>query len=163
VSPSRKSKSSSASARFISTTPSCGPASSSGSTPATSTSACSPPTASRSIAFYAQIYRQAKEEYQRRNESGSYAELAAQTLSKKNIGEDTLARGRLEKGYLPDAQIHGRAKRKAVKLFLSHYWQVAYEVHFRRPAPRPWIIEHGGHIDLIPVPGYDELRRSLYP
>jgi hypothetical protein len=117
----------------------------------------------REDAFYAQIYRQAKEEYQRRNESGSYAELAAQTLSKKNIGEDTLARGRLEKGYLPDAQIHGRAKRKAVKLFLSHYWQVAYEVHFRRPAPRPWIIEHGGHIDLIPVPGYDELRRSLYP
>jgi len=104
--------------------------------------------------FYSKIYLAAKLEYIRRNESGQYREEAASTLRRKNIGEDTTARGRLEKGFLPDAQIHGRAKRKAVKIFLSHYWNVAYELHHGTRAPNPWIIQFGGHQDLIPIPNW---------
>jgi hypothetical protein len=105
-------------------------------------------------AFYGQLYRQFKAEEVRKNEEGLFAEQAAGILQKKRIGTDTVARGQYEKGRLPDAHVHARAKRRAVKIFLSHYWQVAYELHYRRPAPQHWIFAHGGHIDFIPPPNY---------
>lgn len=47
-----------------------------------------------------------------------------------------------------------RAERWAVKLFLSHWWQVAYESTYNKPAPTPYAIEHLGHVHTIPVPGW---------
>ncbi|MBU3907408.1 MAG: hypothetical protein KKA64_04130 [Nanoarchaeota archaeon] len=44
--------------------------------------------------------------------------------------------------------IHARCLRKVAKLFLSHYWVACREIK-GLPTEDPWIIEHGGHKDLI--------------
>lgn len=56
---------------------------------------------------------------------------------------------------LPPAQIHARARRYAVKLFLSHLHTVWYETHFQRRPPNPFVIEHMGHVHYIQVPNYE--------
>jgi Transposase IS116/IS110/IS902 family len=47
------------------------------------------------------------------------------------------------------ARVHSMARRKAVKLFLSHFWQTWREV-LGLPAPEPYAIAHLGHVDKIP-------------
>jgi len=59
------------------------------------------------------------------------------------------------KGILPPAHIHARAKRPIVKLFLSHWHKVAYQVHYGEKPPSPYAIEHLGHVHEIPVPNWD--------
>ncbi len=42
---------------------------------------------------------------------------------------------------LPPARIHLRAQRYAVKLFLSHYNEVAWELQSGERPPKPYIID----------------------
>lgn len=53
---------------------------------------------------------------------------------------------------LPPAQIHARAKRWAVKLFLAHFHAVYYQHHFGVAPPLPYPIAHLGHAHAIPAP-----------
>jgi hypothetical protein len=54
---------------------------------------------------------------------------------------------------LPPAHIHARAKRYAVKLFLAHYWETGYRLHFGKEPPLPYPISHiPGHTHYIPAP-----------
>lgn len=56
---------------------------------------------------------------------------------------------------LPPAHIHARAKRWAVKLFLSHYHAVAHMEYFHEPAPKPYILTHDhGHVHEIVCPNW---------
>jgi len=103
---------------------------------------------------YGKVYAERKVLEVARNERGDNAATAARILTEKNFGDDTLAKGKLLLGRLPDAQIHERAKRYAVKLFLAHYHHVAYESHFHRLPPKPYIIEHGGHTHFIAPPNW---------
>ena len=50
---------------------------------------------------------------------------------------------------LPPAHLHARAKRWAVKLFLSHYHAEAYYQHYGAKPPNPYPIEHMGHVHWI--------------
>lgn len=66
---------------------------------------------------------------------------------------------------LAPARIHARARRYAVKLFLSHLHEVWYFSHYGRLPPLPFPLEHlPGHTHLIGVPngemieGYIEAR-----
>jgi hypothetical protein len=54
---------------------------------------------------------------------------------------------------LPPAHIHARATRYTVKLFLSHWHEVAYRAHYRKDPPKPYVIDHLKHRDFI---GADE-------
>lgn len=56
---------------------------------------------------------------------------------------------------LPPAHIHARSKRYAVKLFLSHWHWVAYEITNKKKPPMPYIIEHGGHTDFKQPPNWN--------
>ena len=38
-----------------------------------------------------------------------------------------------------------RARRYAVKRYLSAYFEAAYILHYNKTPPDPWIVEHGGH------------------
>lgn len=104
--------------------------------------------------FYGKLYVARKAQEIERNEAGMFAEQAKASLSIKRYGADTIARKRYEEGKLPDARIHLRAKRYAVKIFLSHYHAVAYRDHFGVPAPKPYVLAHLGHVDEIQVPNY---------
>ena len=58
------------------------------------------------------------------------------------------------KPMLPPARIHARACRYGVKLFLAHWHHVAYESHFDKPPPKPYVLEHGGHAHFIAPPNW---------
>ncbi|MBW1779355.1 MAG: transposase [Deltaproteobacteria bacterium] len=64
----------------------------------------------------------------------------AKKLTKLEVGEGT--------PMLPPGHIQSRAKRYAVKLFISHYWQVGRE-QLGLPVPLPYPIAHGDHVHVI--------------
>jgi len=54
---------------------------------------------------------------------------------------------------LPPAHIHSRARRYAVKLFLSDYHYAAYRITLGKDAPVPYVLEHvPGHVHLWKAP-----------
>lgn len=114
--------------------------------------------------IYGQVYKARKEVEIQRNEAGAFAAQAALTLTKKKYGADTEARKHYEAGRLPPAHIHARAKRYAVKLFLSHLHAVMWWVKTGTPAPKPYILTHGGHVHFIEPPNiemFPGLREAL--
>lgn len=76
---------------------------------------------------------------------GTITGRAVTGLKPKMTDEEVAALGGVK--MLPPAAIHARAKRFAVKRFLSHFWAKLYEHHYQKPAPEPWIISHGHHAD----------------
>lgn len=101
--------------------------------------------------FYGPIYAQRKKLEIERNEAGLFADQAAAMLEKKNFKKETEAYKSYSVGKLPPAHIHSRARRYAVKLFLSHYLEVAQRLNGIEPTT-PYIIAIGGHADYIPPP-----------
>lgn len=113
-------------------------------------------------AFYGKLYVQFKAEELERNDRGEFAQQAADKLATTNIGKTTEAYAHYAAGRLPPAHLHSRAKRKAVKIFLAHWLDVAHRVRFGRPAPAPYAIAILGHGDWIQAP-HLELIESRSP
>lgn len=103
--------------------------------------------------FYGKIYDKRKVLEVERNESGQFSETAARTLTEKKF-KDKKTREIYESGKLPDGRIDMRARRYAVKIFLAHYHHVAYECHFGKPPPKPYVIEILGHAHYIGPPNW---------
>lgn len=103
---------------------------------------------------YGHIYAERKEQEQARNDAGEFAEQAAAVLQAKRIGKDTEAYKAYSVGKLPPAHIHSRAKRYAVKLFLSHFHHVAYEVEYGEAPPKPYILTKPQHAHYIAPPNW---------
>ena len=101
--------------------------------------------------FYGPIYIKRKELEIERNEAGMFAEQAKAILETKRIGKETEAYKAYSVGKLPPAHIHSRAKRYAVKMFLSHYLEMAQRLN-GLPVTTPYILSVGGHSDYIPPP-----------
>jgi len=94
-------------------------------------------------ATYGRLYAEFKAEEVRRNEAGLYKEAAARELAKKKI-TDKATKAKLQSGALTDGHLHSRAKRRAVKIFLAHYWTKGREA--RGLAVRaPYSIQILGH------------------
>ncbi len=105
----------------------------------------------RPDAFYGEVYRRTKEEEIRRNEAGEFADYAKYMLQSRRWNPATKAVQYYKDGKLPPAQIHARAKRKTVKLFLSHLhhvWRKAEGL----PVPKPYAIAILGHAHFIEPP-----------
>lgn len=102
--------------------------------------------------YYGQVYKKRKEYEIQRNDSGGNKETAAEILRTKNFDKSTDAYKHLSGGKLPPAQIDARARRYAVKLFLSHMWEVWYEKEIGPVPPAPYPIAHLGHVDKIEPP-----------
>ena len=104
--------------------------------------------------IYGKIYQKRKELEKERNEQLLFKEQAEQKLKDFKISKNTDAYKAYSIGKLPDGHIHARAKRYAVKLFLAHYWEIGYKLHFRKDPPLPYPIAHLGHVHKI-EPGGD--------
>ena len=102
-------------------------------------------------AFYGKLYLKDKERRMAKNDAGDYAELAAQTLREKNIVHKE-TKACYEAGKLPQSRILSQAARYSTKLFLAHWHEVAYREHYKTDPPKPYIIEHGGHVHYIAPP-----------
>jgi hypothetical protein len=100
--------------------------------------------------FYGILYRQRKAYEIERNEAGGNAEAAA--LGMKRVGPSTEAYQHYKTGKLPPAQIDARARRYAVKIFLSHLHGAWYETKFKEKPPLPYAIAILGHAHLISRP-----------
>ena len=101
-------------------------------------------------ATYGRLYTEFKAEEIRRNEAGVYAEAAKRELAAKKF-KDSVTKKRLLAGMLSDAHLHARAKRRAVKIFLSHYYVVgrkARGLSVRDPYVKT-ILHHDGIIEAI--------------
>lgn len=99
-------------------------------------------------AIYGKLYLERKAFENKNNDAGLYAEAAAKKLQDFKISKTTDAYGYYSTGKLPPAHIHARAKRYAVKIFLSHFWEV-WRKQEGLPTPEPYAIEHMGHAHKI--------------
>lgn len=100
-------------------------------------------------ATYGKLYAQFKAIEIQHNEAGHYAEAAKQELARKKFkAEDSVTKKRLLSGKLSDAHLHARAKRKAVKIFLAHYWDQGRQGR-GLPVPGPYSIDVMGHPSKI--------------
>jgi hypothetical protein len=100
-------------------------------------------------ATYGKLYSEFKAEEIRKNEAGLYKEAAARELATKRFKqEDSLTKQRLKEGKLSDAHLHARAKRKAVKLFLSHYYVIGRKARGLVVRP-PYSKTNLGHDGII--------------
>lgn len=113
-------------------------------------------TSGRESSFYGEVYKQRKALEIERNEQGLYAEQAEAILNNKRFSRDTVAKKFYTEGKLPPAHIHARARRYAVKMFLSHWHHVAYEVEFNISPPTPYMFAFGGgeHVHYIAPPNW---------
>jgi hypothetical protein len=104
--------------------------------------------------FYGQIYLARKAQEETKNAAHAFAEQAAKSLAEKRWKGDTKTKAAYEDGVLPQARVHLRAQRYAVKLFLSHWQAVAYRAHYGTVPPKPYVIAQLGHAHEIQVPNY---------
>lgn len=120
--------------------------------------------------LYVRLYMQRKRWEVERNESGGNRERAQGML------EDALRRRRSlspeqkdcwASGKLQPIGLDRRAARYAVRIFLSHYHYIGYQLAFGVEPPKPWAIVHGGHKDYIPpvnwpiLPTGEDLRKFI--
>lgn len=106
----------------------------------------------RDDCYYGKIYKERKAYEIARNERGDNKELASSLISKCKFSKSTEAYKHLSQGVLPPGQIDARARRYAVKLFLSHLHGAWYEEHYGTKPPLPYPIAHMGHVHFIPSP-----------
>lgn len=116
--------------------------------------------------IYGKIYAERKAWESKKNENGEYAEYAKQMLERKSYAKTTEAYKALSQGKLPLAQIHARARRYAVKMFVSHLQEVWYFQHYGVLPPAPYVFVHLGHAHYICPPnthlieGFDGAKKS---
>jgi hypothetical protein len=101
--------------------------------------------------FYGKLYEKRKRLEEYRNEKGEYAAQAAESLP--HFKKTTDAYKWYSQGKLPPARIHARARRYAVKIFLAHYYLVAYFLATGDLPRIPYVYEHvDGHADYFAPP-----------
>lgn len=105
--------------------------------------------------IYGRLFRERRDMEARRNEQGEFAYAAERALSEKRYGADTMALAAYSQGRLPDAHLHARARRYAVKIFLSHYHEMWYWITYGRLTPAPFALEFAGHAHYIQPPNLD--------
>lgn len=104
--------------------------------------------------FYGQIYKKRKEFEAQRNELCEFKDQAEAILKNKKISKNTEAYKWYSQGKLPPAHIHARAKRVAVKLFISHFCHVYWESTTGEKPPLPYAVAILKHADVIEPPGW---------
>lgn len=104
----------------------------------------------REDCYYGEVYRKRKAYEISRNDAGTNADLARSLAPK--FKKTTEAYAHLMGGKLPPAQIDARARRYAVKLFLSHLHGEWYRRHFNTEPPLPYPIAILGHAHMIESP-----------
>ena len=107
---------------------------------------------------YGHIFAEHKAMLIAKNEAGEFADVCKAILETKKLGKDTEAYKHYSQGKLPPAHIHARARRYAVKIFLSHYFEVAYEIEFGKRPPEPYAIAILQHAHKIDVPNWTHVE-----
>jgi transposase IS116/IS110/IS902 family protein len=103
---------------------------------------------------YGKVFAARKKIEQETNDRLGFAGIAEKRAA--TVGKSTEGYKAYSTGKLPPAHIHARARRYAVKLFLSHYHMVAYFVHHQKLPPFPYVFSHlEEHVHFISPPNAD--------
>lgn len=117
--------------------------------------------------LYGMIYKQKKLSEIEKNERLEFSDQATRKLQTTNIGKNTLAYQSYSIGKLPDAHIHSRATRFAVKLFISHLFEEMYRVEYNSEPPRLYqhvYLEHNDYIaPEVPFTPLDPTKPATKP
>ena len=105
---------------------------------------------------YGHLYAARKQLEVERDAAGRFGGQAEKTLAQRAI-KDKATRAIYEAGHLPAGRLELRARRVAVKMFLSHYWQVAYWEQYHELPRGPYIhaAQPGIHTHYMAPPGYE--------
>ena len=107
--------------------------------------------------FYGKLFAKRKRLEESRNESGNFSDQAASWLLKIK-DKKTEAFKAYSQGKLPKQHVHARARRVAVKMFLSHYFTVCTFLRSGQLGPRPYALEHlPGHHDVVAIPSTESV------
>ena len=98
--------------------------------------------------MYGEMYDKRLAYETERNEKLMYKDQAERILKEKNIS-DKKTKECLESGKLTHAHLVARAKRFAVKLFVSHLYEAMYYDKYHEEAPKTYVIAIKGHHDYI--------------
>ncbi len=92
--------------------------------------------------FYNVLYKERKSYEHERNERLLYKDQADQAFATGSYRPGTSPHRWYSQGMLPPVHIQGRCARWVTKLFMSHYFDVAYyEIYGKLPEP-PYILAH---------------------
>lgn len=100
--------------------------------------------------FYGKLYRDRKAQEIARNEAGEFAAQAA--IWATRVGKATEAYKYYSIGKLSPGHIDARARRYAVKIFLSHLHEEWFRRSFKSEPPRPFAISILNHAHYIASP-----------
>lgn len=143
----------------------------------------------RTDSFYSQIYKQRKEREWEKNLAGDYQDEATRSMEKKKYGKATdqfawytgqccpdKAKAALVEGKSPTAagckvdaggiamlspaHIDARARRYAVKIFLSHFHECWYRQTFGQEPPKPFAIAILNHAHYLAPPQLQGFRQE---
>ncbi len=98
--------------------------------------------------LYGRIFRERLNTEMTKNDNLDYADQACKILETKNI-TDKATRATLESGKLTQGHLVARARRYAVKLFISHVHEAMWYAEFHEDSPSPYVISHMGHKDYV--------------
>ena len=99
--------------------------------------------------LYGKLYKQRKAYELYKNDRGDYAQEAANILKEKSFRNKEV-KEIYESGKLPAGHIELRARRWAVKIFISHLFEIMYMYEYNAAPPKAFPIAHLGHYDYIP-------------
>jgi Transposase IS116/IS110/IS902 family len=110
---------------------------------------------------YGHLYQERKAYEVANNDAGRLADTATERLKRaKQQKADAGLIALFESGKLPAAALHARAKRWAVKVFLSHWHAEAFRQHYGTEPPAPFPIAHMGHVHVIQPPRSTPRRKK---
>ena len=113
--------------------------------------------------FYGHLYEKKKEYYTRKNLAGEFSEVAARILTEKKWDPTTVTYAALKTGKLSAGHIHAMARRFAVKVFLSHLFEVyCITVKGIKP-PAPFALAILGHAHRLEIPNPGSIRAFADP
>lgn len=114
----------------------------------------------READVYGHLFAEYKAGLVAKNDEGEFADVAKEILAGKKFGKDTEAYKAYSEGKLPPAHINARARRYAVKIFLSHFFEVAYEIEYGKRPPEPYAIAILQHAHKIEVPNWEHVKEG---
>lgn len=99
--------------------------------------------------LYGRLFKERLQYETMMNEKGAYAEQAKQILNDKNF-KSKETREIYESGKLPASHIYARCERYVTKLFISHAFECAYYIEYKKLPPAPYALKFcEGHVDYI--------------
>jgi hypothetical protein len=110
--------------------------------------------------IYNELYKYYKKKDHALNEKGHFKKKAQEILDKFDYNESTIAYQAYIQGMLPKAHIANRAKIRAVKAFLAHYWQAAYYALHREEPPNCYAIDVLGGGSKLIAPNMSVLKEK---